>query len=93
MCSIGVNGKLLKKLSTVDKSLSFHLFTLQTHETWYRHGFIVDLSCDRSLNFMHKVFTHILYYIYLSLSHYQILNAKAWRRSHSCFSHVVLLSC
>ncbi|XP_026805088.1 uncharacterized protein LOC113548417 [Rhopalosiphum maidis] len=50
-----VNEELLKTLSTIDKSLSFHLFAPQTYATWYRHGFIVDLSCDRTLNFMHKL--------------------------------------
>jgi len=66
---IDVNEELLKTFSTIDKSLSFCLLTPQTYATWYRHGFIVDLSCDGTLNFLHKVFTHtyILYSILYSL--------------------------
>lgn len=52
---IEVNEQLLKKLSSMDKSLSFSLTEWQTHDTWYRQGFMVDLSCDKSVNFMHKV--------------------------------------
>jgi len=59
LCLIDVNEELLKTLSINDKSLSFHLFAHQIYDTWYRHGFIVDLSCDGTLNFMHKVFHHI----------------------------------
>jgi len=60
---IDVNEELLKTFSTIDKSLSFCLFSPQTYNTWYRHGYIVDLSCDGTLSFLHKVFTHI--YIFL----------------------------
>lgn len=53
--SADVDARLVRGLSSDDISASFDPSARQTHATWYRHGFLVDLSCKNSTDAFRQV--------------------------------------
>lgn len=66
----GTNSELLMKLSTEDISISFFLQKKAilnhslSHNTWYKSGIIVDLTCSQTSYMLPQVKIHYLKCIY-----------------------------
>lgn len=43
--SLDANNRLLFALSSADISVNFHPSVIPVHNTWYRYGILVDVSC------------------------------------------------
>uniref|UniRef100_A0A2S2NTB4 Glutamate receptor delta-1 subunit n=1 Tax=Schizaphis graminum TaxID=13262 RepID=A0A2S2NTB4_SCHGA len=56
------NNRLLLALSSADISVNFHPSVIPVHETWYRYGILVDVSCDQvATTLLQKASKHRLF--------------------------------